>query len=220
MEMTEEEARELASQLGHPRGEDGIAVGERMLSTNINMIRTAAAGLPLNSSSKLVEVGHGNGGHIPELLENYSVADYTGLEVSSTMHEQAIQQTASLTEKGQARFMLYDGQKIPLPEASADAILSVNSIYFWKDPAALFREFRRILKSDGKVAIGLGEKEFMANLPVVKHGFRTYNEKDLREVLQNTGLNLVNFQNHNETVESNMNGLVDRKFHVAILSAG
>ena len=83
MEMTEEEARELASQLGHPRGEDGIAVGERMLSTNINMIRTAAAGLPLNSSSKLVEVGHGNGLGASSLAIGRSVlADEKALKIA------------------------------------------------------------------------------------------------------------------------------------------
>ena len=218
MEVSEEEARNLAAQLGNPTGEDGIAVGQRMLSTNINMIRKSAAALGLKPGSSLAEVGHGNGGHIRELLENYNPASYTGLEISATMQEEAKSATGATTPGTKLNFMLYDGNSIPLEANSIDAILTVNSIYFWKDPGALFQEFRRILRQEGKVAIGLGEKAFMANLPVVKHGFRTYNRNDLLEVLENTGLKLVDFQDHSETVESNMNGLVDRKFHVALLS--
>lgn len=215
MGMTEDEARALAAQLGHPKGEDGIEVGQRMHSTNINMIRKSAAALELRPGESLIEIGHGSGAHVPELLQKYKTLSYSGLEISSTMHEQAKDGNRGFSS--QAKFKLYDGQSLPMDDDSADAILTVNSIYFWKKPEALFREFHRVLRPDGRVAIGLGEKEFMETLPVVKHGFTTYNRQDLLKVLAGTGLVLKDFQDHNETVESNMNGLVDRKFHVALL---
>lgn len=219
MEMTDEEAQALAAQLSHPQGEEGIAVGQRMFSANINMIRESAAALHLKPGQTLIEIGHGNGAHVREILEKYRPLSYTGLEVSRTMHEQARQENSDL-HRSLAQFHLYDGHSIPLEDESADAVLAVNSIYFWNNPSGLIKEFRRILRPRGVVAIGLGEKEFMETLPVVKHGFRTYNRAELMEITAGTGMELGDLQNFTETVESNLGTTMERKFQVAILKPG
>ena len=118
--MTEDEARALAAQLGHPKGEDGIEVGQRMHSTNINMIRKSAAALELRPGESLIEIGHGSGAHVPELLQKYKTLSYSGLEISSTMHEQAKDGNRGFSS--QAKFKLYDGQSLPMDDDSADAI--------------------------------------------------------------------------------------------------
>lgn len=41
--------------------------------------------------------------------------------------------------------------RLPLPDASIDAILAVNAAGFWTDPAAGFEEARRVLRPGGRI---------------------------------------------------------------------
>ena len=211
--MDEAEVRSLASQLGHPSGEEGLKVAEAMDRTNRNMIRTSArALLPLDGRS-ILEIGHGSGAHIEELMQEHSPASYTGLEISKTMHDQARQLNSS--RGSQTNFLFYDGIKLPVSDASVDRVLTVNSIYFWKEPGQLLGEIARVLKPKGTLSIGIGEKQFMMTLPVVQYGFTTYDRGELEPLLAAAGFQFLDMQSHQEEVESNAAEFITRQFEVA-----
>jgi SAM-dependent methyltransferase len=76
---------------------------------------------------------------------------------------------------------------LPLDDASLDAAITVNTLYFIDDLDAVCAEFARALRGDGRVAIGIGDPDAMRKLPVTPHGFRLRPVDDITAALQRAG---------------------------------
>lgn len=48
------------------------------------------------------------------------------------------------------RFELYDGSVFPFGDEGFDRLFTVNTIYFWEDPAHTLSEVHRVLKPGGR----------------------------------------------------------------------
>src|SRR5690606_42147499 len=79
----------IAEQLSRPHAEAGREMGEMMHRTNIQMTLKSIEALELSEAGALLEVGHGNGGHVGNVLRQYPQLKYTGLEISELMKEEA-----------------------------------------------------------------------------------------------------------------------------------
>ena len=71
--------------LANPEGEKGIEIAEMMDATNISMTMESVAALELDDSNRILEIGHGNAGHLEQLLKLADDLNYTGLDISETM---------------------------------------------------------------------------------------------------------------------------------------
>ena len=60
---------------------------------------------------RILEVGHGNA-HLEQLLKLADDLNYTGLDISETMRDQALRKNIKF--ENQSQFLFYDGQNIPL----------------------------------------------------------------------------------------------------------
>ncbi|MCC5905642.1 MAG: class I SAM-dependent methyltransferase [Balneolaceae bacterium] len=60
---------------------------------------------------------------------------YTGIDISKLMVEQASGINKEWIEERRADFILTDGKKIPFQNKQFDLVFSVNTIYFWEEPA-------------------------------------------------------------------------------------
>ena len=67
--MEREELQAIASQLKNPSGEKGIEMGNMMNETNINMTKHSIQNLNISAANKILELGHGNAGHVEFLFE-------------------------------------------------------------------------------------------------------------------------------------------------------
>ena len=67
--MTENELKILAQQLSNPEGEVGKDVAKMMNETNISMTKETIKSLLLMDNEKVLELGHGNAGHLSYLLD-------------------------------------------------------------------------------------------------------------------------------------------------------
>ena len=63
-EFSEKELNELSQQLSCPSGENGLAIAERMDKTNISMTLATVQALHLTDGQFVLELGHGNAGHL------------------------------------------------------------------------------------------------------------------------------------------------------------
>lgn len=216
--MNVEALKEIAAQLRAPSGEKGIEVAEMMSESNFNMTQTAIACLNLQDNECVLELGHGNGKHIAELIRQKNNLKYLGLDISELMHSEAQKNNQNFIESNQAEFILYDGIQLPFEENSFDKIFTVNTIYFWNDPKYMLNELYRVLKPQGTICISYALDVFMKTLPFTQYGFKLYNNETVRSLVLQTPLQLVDIQNSSERIKNNTGELVSREFASCILT--
>lgn len=104
--MDNDGIKHLAEQLRNPTGEKGKEVGEMMNETNIGMTQHSIRNLNLNDKDFIMEIGHGNAGHLNFLLESADQLHYTGYDISELMNSEAIELNQEFIKVNQAEFRL------------------------------------------------------------------------------------------------------------------
>ncbi|MGE9311841.1 class I SAM-dependent methyltransferase [Niabella sp. CJ426] len=215
---TQQELEQLAAQLRQPNGAAGIDVANMMNENNIGMTHHSISRLGLRVGHRVLEIGHGNGGHIEYLLNKADALQYTGLEMSELMTEEARRLNQQWVENKQAAFFLYDGNQTSFNDNSFDKVFTVNTIYFWKNPVALLNEINRITAEGGWFNITFAQKAFMQTLLFVKFGFELYDTKKVEEVVAKTAWKIANTGSETETVKTKTGELVEREFTTITLA--
>jgi SAM-dependent methyltransferase len=210
--MDNNQLTELAAQLRQPTGANGVEVAAIMSETNARMTAHSIEQLSICENDRILELGHGNCGHLPYLLKQNSGLFYTGLEISELMRDEARRINAEYVEACQASFHLYDGKTVPFPENHFDRILTVNTIYFWDQPQLLLSELYRVLKPGGSMNITFAQKEFMQHLPFTQFGFELYDNEKIIGLIQSGFFRIAKSDTQTETVKSKAGDLVNREF--------
>ena len=134
-EWTRAELLDIENQLSCPSGEKGVEMGEMMNETNIEMTRSSIRFLDIKDQHTILELGHGNCGHLDNILSCAEGIRYSGLEISETMQREAKEKNKYLLTNEHIEFRLYKGQQMPFPDHSFDRVMTVNTVYFWPKPA-------------------------------------------------------------------------------------
>lgn len=215
--MKQEELQTIASQLKHPTGEKGIEMGNMMNETNINMTKNSIQNLNISSENRILELGHGNAGHVAFLFEQAEKLKYYGLEMSELMFQEAHQINRNFVSQKQAFFSLYDGNTIPFEDGLFDKIFTVNTIYFWQKPEVLLSEIYRVLKSNGTFCVTFAEEDFMKTLPFTQFEFELYSTQKAKDLIKKSDFKIVYTETQTEQVKSKTGELVDRAFTTIVL---
>ncbi|AOC94237.1 Phthiotriol/phenolphthiotriol dimycocerosates methyltransferase [Flavobacterium anhuiense] len=215
--MKQEELQAIASQLKHPSGEKGIEMANMMNETNINMTKHSIQNLNISNENRILELGHGNAGHVEFLFEQAEKPKYYGLEMSELMFQEARQINRNFVSQKQAFFSIYDGNTIPFEDGSFDKIFTVNTIYFWQKPEELLSEIYRVLKSNGTFCLTFAEEDFMKTLPFTQYEFELYSTQKAQELIKKSEFKIVYTETQTEKVKSKTGELVDRAFTTIVL---
>lgn len=215
--MKQEELQAIASQLKLPTGEKGIEMGNMMNETNINMTRHSIQNLNISNENKILELGHGNAGHVEFLFEQAENMKYYGLEMSELMFQEARQTNRNFVSQKQAFFSFYDGNKIPFENDFFDKIFTVNTIYFWQKPEELLVEIYRVLKPNGNFCLTFAEEDFMKKLPFTQFEFELYSTEKAQELIKKSPFKIIYSETQTEKVKSKTGELVDRAFTTIVL---
>jgi len=212
--LSEQELKELASQLSHPKGENGIATAKSMNVANDNMIRNVINQIDIFDSINILEIGPGNGLHIKYLFEKNPNINYIGIDVSELMVQEATKLNSEFTNNGKAIFELTDGEIIEKENNSINAIFTVNTLYFWKNPKQYLQELFRVLKNDGQLILGFVPKSTMEKIPFTKYGFELYDNENVQNLLEEIGFKIDKIISETEEVLSNTGDKKIRTFTV------
>ena len=215
--MKQEELQAIASQLKHPSGEKGIEIANMMNETNINMTKHSIQNLNISNENRILELGHGNAGHVVFLFEQAEKLKYYGLEMSELMFQEARQINRNFVSQKQAFFSIYDGNTIPFEDGSFNKIFTVNTIYFWQKPEELLSEIYRVLKSNGTFCLTFAEEDFMKTLPFTQFEFELYSTQKAQELIKKSEFKIVYTETQTEKVKSKTGELVDRAFTTIVL---
>jgi ubiquinone/menaquinone biosynthesis C-methylase UbiE len=116
------------------------------------LLRHVVQALDLSPGQTLVDLGCGRGG--PGLwLAQQADAVLVGVDFSPVAVSQAAGRAALFGMAGRARFVVGDLAHTGLPEASADAVVSIDALHFAADPAVAAGEVLRILRPGRRLAL-------------------------------------------------------------------
>ncbi|OXA69983.1 SAM-dependent methyltransferase [Flavobacterium aquidurense] len=215
--MKQEELQAIASQLKHPTGEKGIEMGNMMNETNINMTRHSIQNLHIESGNTILELGHGNAGHVAFIFDQAENIKYYGLEMSELMFQEARQINRNFVSQKQAFFSIYDGTEIPFEDNLFNKVFTVNTIYFWQEPEKLLSEIYRVLQPKGILCITFAEESFMKQLPFTQFEFELYSTEKAEKLIEKSPFKIINKETLTEKVKSKTDELVDRAFTTLVL---
>ncbi len=118
----------------------------------LGLLRHVAQALDLSPGQTLVDLGCGRGG--PGLwLAREADVSLVGVDFSPVAAGQATHRASLFGLAGRARFIVGDLTHTGLPQASADAAVSIDAFHFAADPAAAAREVCRVLRPGRRLAL-------------------------------------------------------------------
>ncbi len=181
--MDEETLKAIAQQLRKPEGEFGNKVGEKMNEGNLTINQYTIDELRIQPQDTILEIGMGNGFFVKDILAVDSSVRYIGCDFSEEMVADACQRNEPFIANGQALFYTAAAENLPLMDGSIDKIFTVNTLYFWENPAQILAECRRILKPGGQLLIAIRPKSVMVTYPFAKYGFTMYSKEEVNQLL-------------------------------------
>lgn len=211
---TEEELKNIAQQLACPEGEQGIKTGEMMHVNNIGMTTAAIDAMEFQFNDYILEIGHGNGSHVEQLLSRGKNLIYFGVDISETMIAEARKHNLELIENNRAYFHQVDGKIIPFITGQFDMALTVNTIYFWEAPVSYLTEIRRVLSGNATFVLAFADKTFMEKLPFTNYGFKLYDLDEVKQLLTTAGFIVKSTIKKTEQIKSNNGLMVERDYYV------
>jgi SAM-dependent methyltransferase len=113
-------------------------------------------------------------------------------------------------------FKLGDISKLPHLSESVDKIFTVNTIYFWDQPDLAFKECKRVLKSNGLLAIAIRPESCLKKYPSTKFNFKHYTIKDVEELLAKHGFDIDSIIKESEPKTEVLEEIITPEFAVII----
>lgn len=193
-------AQLVARQLGRPSGRVGRLVGPILNRANRTINTDAVELLDVAPHHDALDVGFGGGVGLVELQRRAQHGFVAGLELSEEMVRQAERRFRREVAGGRMEIRRGKVEALPFDDGRFDRVVSVNTIYFWPDPAAAASELRRVLRPGGRVVLALRPKEQMEKLPTSRHGFRLFSETDLTELLKGAGFSETRVEVRNRSL--------------------
>lgn len=180
----------LAGQLRHPHGVAGRVMGSMLNRANRTAVTAAVEAMAPTPGQVTADIGFGGGLGLALLLDRVaSTGRVHGVDPSRPMLDRARRRHRHAVADG--RLVLHEASitDLPLADASIDAAMTVNTIYFVPDDA--FAALARILSPTGRLVLGLGDPDAMRRDPVTAHAFRLRPLTEVQAALKDAGLTLT-----------------------------
>ncbi|MBO0396097.1 methyltransferase domain-containing protein [Stenotrophomonas hibiscicola] len=208
------DAPTLAAQLRQPHGEAALAVADSMNRSNGALNLAAIGLLAVSAGERILEIGPGNAAFAPQLLQAPG-SQYLGVELSAAMVEAGNRRLASAGLGDRAAMRLGDAHALPVDEASVDAALAVNTLYFWPNLAPVLDELARVLRRGGRLCLAFGDAAFMRSLPFAAD-FQLHELDAVELAMRVSGFNISAWRSHRETAAGNDGQTREKHFHLLL----
>ncbi|AUP77858.1 class I SAM-dependent methyltransferase [Flavivirga eckloniae] len=183
--------KELAKHLRQPEGDTGKEVGLQMNKGNKHICLNSYQVLNPKNKSHILEIGMGNGFFVKDLLKTADDLNYTGVDFSPIMIDEANVINKPFIDSGIVRFEQASIEKLPFNDNTFDYITTTNTLYFWPTPEDNAKELLRVLKPGGKILVAYRSKSCIDQLELSKYGFTKYEISDVENLLSKSGFKQI-----------------------------
>lgn len=122
---------------------------ESMAQGHLGVTTPVIRSWTLNAESTVLDVGCGNGWAVQALVERGAGQGF-GVDIAPKMIARAIESTK---EDDRYNFQVSSASELPYADNSVTHILNVESLYYYPNPAAAVKDWARVTKPGGKLAI-------------------------------------------------------------------
>ena len=164
-----------ASQCGNPRGVIGKIMTWSMNRANRVIYRGIVDEINIYNDMKLLDIGFGNG-YLDKLIYRKGKCFIQGIDISEDMVKLANANNRTVVDNG--KFDIGDCCDLSYADSSFDVVVTMNTIYFWKDTLEGLREIYRVLKENGIFYNAVLTKESLDKVFYTKNGFKKFTEED------------------------------------------
>ncbi len=195
--------RNFAEQLARPNGWAGRLLGSAMDIANRWPTRLAIDMLNPLDGERILDGGCGTGAAMAGLLRR-APCQVTGIDPSETMLEAARCRLGGKTVLHCAGL-----EDMPFPDASFDAALVLNVLYFCDQEGRMLANLRRVLKPGGRLVAYVTHRETMENWPFARLGVhRLFDEGELADALVAGGFARERISVHGTAITRSVKGLL------------
>lgn len=169
----------IAQQAARPSGVLGRIIAAIMVRETEDDNLAAIGALSVKPSDHVLDVGCGAGRSLELLLRLVDQGSVTGIDPSPLMVERAVRRSCRGKNRDRLLIQVAAVEALPFEDETFDSVMSVHTIYFWRDLAAAIREIARVLRPGGQIALSFrtSANRESANFPASVYRFR-----DLKEV--------------------------------------
>ena len=145
----------LDMQYKTPEGLFGFYLAEKMIRQHRPETEWTIKLINPQQGETLLELGCGAGFAIKCLLDQSSIKQVTGYDLSSTVLKSAKMRNRKEVNIGRAKLIQGDVKELPFQDEDFNKVFSIHSVYFWNDLSNTVSEIYRVIKPGGKIFITL-----------------------------------------------------------------
>ena len=135
----------------------------------------------------MIEVGFGPGDLISRIAAVVTQGSVAGVDFSPEMVALCTKRFAALVQSGRVELRCAGAEDIPYDSGRFTKACTVNTVYFWSDPAGPLGELWRVLRMGGRLVVAFSPRATMEKIWVTKHGFTLYEPDEIRSLLEDAG---------------------------------
>lgn len=132
-----------------PEGEAGREMLERMNRSHYEVTGWSFSFWDVRPQDRILDIGCGGGMTLQRLSKMASEGHLIGLDYSPVSVQQSREINAKDIAAGKMEIIEGSVADMPFEDHTFDKIITVESFYFWPDPAENLKEVRRVLKKGG-----------------------------------------------------------------------
>lgn len=142
--------------------------------------------LAVPEGAAVLDCGCGGGANIKKLLEKAAQGSVKGIDYSEVSVEKSRSLNALAISAGRCEIMQANVAQLPFEDSSFDLVTAFETVYFWPELPACFREVGRVLRPGGTFFIcnECGEDNKWTD---IVSGMKIYTADELTQVLTKAG---------------------------------
>ena len=132
-----------------PEGEAGRAMLTRMNESHAKLVAWGLAHIDFDPHDTVLDIGCGGGNTLARMAERVTEGHLVGIDYAETSVEASRTFNAGLIEAGRMEILHGSVEHLPFADGHFDAVVTVESFYFWPSPEESLKEVARVIRRGG-----------------------------------------------------------------------